>query len=310
MAESREKSEFDEKLKQKVIVITGASSGFGKGAALEFARSGAYLALAARREDVLQELVEQCKQLGTVAIGIVTDVSQEKDVEQLAREAMAKFDHIDVWINNAGAAAIGKFTDVPLEDHVKVIQTDLTGLIYGSYFAMKQFEAQGYGNLINVSSVIGKIPAPYYASYAAAKHGVVGFNGALRQELAASKQTAIHVCTLLPMAMDTPFFEHAANYTGHKSVPVPPLDDAGKVIEALVKLAVEPEDEVAVGTGGNSNILMHNLVPGVSEAMMGTLTHQAQIENAPVEAPTAGNLHEPVATGRGVKDPELAKKPK
>jgi short-subunit dehydrogenase len=307
---AEKKVELDERLKDKVIVITGASSGFGRGAALEFARNGAHLALAARREDLLNEVVEKCRQLGTVAIGITADVSKTEDIDRLHKETMAKFGHIDVWINNAAGSVIGRFTEVPFAEHAQVIQTDLIGLMYGSYLAMKEFENQGYGNLINVASIIGKIPAPYYPSYAAAKHGVVGFNGALRQELSAQKETAITVCTLMPMAMDTPFFEHAANYTGHKAVPVPPLDDADKVVAAMVKLAVEPEDEVAVGTGGNSNILMHNLVPGVSEAMMATLTHQAQMEKAPPEAPSPGSLREPSATGRGVKDAELAKKVK
>ena len=136
---------------------------------------------------------------------------------------LGEFGRIDVWVNNAGAGAIGRFEDVPLEDHVKVIQTDLLGTLYGSYFAMTQFRRQGQGTLIDVASVIGKVPSPYFASYAAAKHrGVVGLSASLRQELEQDKIDTIRVCTVMPTTFDTPFFEHAAQYSGKQASPIPP----------------------------------------------------------------------------------------
>jgi short-subunit dehydrogenase len=70
--------------------------------------------------------------------------------------------------------SLGRFEEIPLADHVKVVETDLLGTLYGSYYAMRQFRQQGSGTLINISSVLGKVPGPYYASYVAAKYGVVG----------------------------------------------------------------------------------------------------------------------------------------
>jgi short-subunit dehydrogenase len=290
-----------------VVVLTGASSGFGKGAALKFAQNGVNLVLAARRDYLLDELVKTCEAAGCQAIAVPTDVSKKEEVENLAAKAIEKFGRIDVWINNAGAAVVGNFTDAPLDDHIQVIETDLIGTINGSYFALKHFVGRDSGILINVASMIGKVPAPYYASYAAAKHGVVGLCAALRQELKAQNHDQIHVCTVMPMAMDTPFFSHAANYTGKESVAIPPLDDAQKVIDTLVELVSNPRDEVPVGAGGLTNVIMHNIAPGVSEAMMGTITHKAQIEDAPPAPDTAGNLRETTASGTGVKDPKIAK---
>src|SRR5262245_17637990 len=109
-------------LRGKVIVITGASSGFGKGAALALANKGATLVLAARRDYLLDELVAACEKEGIKALAIPCDVSNEIDVEELAAAAIERFGGFDVWINNAGAAAIGLFTDVPLEEHKKVIE--------------------------------------------------------------------------------------------------------------------------------------------------------------------------------------------
>ncbi|MBS1955151.1 MAG: SDR family NAD(P)-dependent oxidoreductase [Cyanobacteria bacterium SZAS-4] len=300
---------MNEKLKGLVVVITGASSGFGKGAARKYAEGGANLVLTARRGDLLDELVAECQNFGTNAISVPADVGIKNDIESVAQAAVSEFGRIDVWINNAGAAAIGNFAEVPIEDHVQVIQTDLIGAMRGSHLALKQFMTQGnVGILINVASMIGKVPAPYYASYTAAKFGVVGLDAALRQELKEQKIDSIKVCTVMPMAMDTSFFEHAANYTGKEAVPIPPLDDAQKVIDVLIDLATNPRDETPVGMGSGINTFLHNVAPALSEAMMGKITHSAQIENAPPAPPSPGNLRETTAQGSEVKDPKIAKK--
>ena len=135
-------------LKGKVVVITGASSGFGKGTALQLAGGGAYLVLAARRDSLLEELAQQCQAQGGQAIAVHTDVSKPEDMQQLAQTAVSTYGRIDVWINDAGGGAIGRFEEVPLEKHRQVIETDLLGTIYGSYVAMRQFHQQGSGILI------------------------------------------------------------------------------------------------------------------------------------------------------------------
>lgn len=292
---------MDRSLNGKVIVITGASSGFGKGAALEFARLGASVVLAARRKDLLDELALECGSVGGVALAVETDVGCHSQVQKLHQETMDKFGRIDVWINNAGAAAVGRFSEVPLDDHLKVIDVDLKGTLAGSYFALREFLAQGFGTLINVASMIGKIPAPYYSSYSAAKHGMVGLDGSLRQELAELKvDKTIRVCSVLPMAMDTPFFEHSANYTGKKSVPIPPLSDADDVVKVLVDLVFDPKPEVTVGKGSGVFSFSDAVAPGLTEDLMAKNAHQAQIEKAPPAPPTKGNLTQSSSRGADV----------
>ena len=117
------------------------------------------------------------------ALAVPTDVSRREDVERLGKQAVAEFGRIDVWINNAGVGALGPFERIPLELHEQVIRTDLLGTLYGSHVAYRQFLEQGRGTLINVSSELGRHTVPYYTSYAAAKHGVVGLGDALRQEI-------------------------------------------------------------------------------------------------------------------------------
>ncbi len=291
----------DRELNGKVVVITGASSGFGRGSALEFSRRGATVVLAARRDQLLEDLSGECEKAGGRALVAPTDVSREADVSQLADRAVAEFGAIDVWVNNAGAGAIGRFEDIPLKDHVKVIETDLLGTLYGSYFAMRQFRAQNHGTLINIASVIGKIPSPYFSSYAAAKHGVVGLSTSIRQELQQEKIDTIRVCTVMPTTFDTPFFEHAAQYTGHEATPIPPAYEPKEVVDTIVKLAIDPTDEVTVGTAAKVFNVAHHLFPGLVEAMMARQTHKSEFDKAEPGEQTSGSLHEPMATGIGVK---------
>lgn len=297
----------NQELKGKVVVITGASSGIGKGAARDYAKAGASVVLAARRGELLDELAREIEAAGGRALAVPTDVSKQSNVEALGQAAVSQFGRIDVWVNNASGGALGRFEDVPLADHVLVIETDLLGTLSGSYFALKQFKAQGAGILINVASVIGKVPAPYFASYAAAKHGVVGLSGAIRQELEAADIKDIRVCVVMPTSMDTPFFEHAANYTGHKAVPIPPVYDAQEVVDVLVRLASKPEDEVTVGTAGVITNIAHNLLPGATDAAMRHQTDKAQMEKAESAPNTEGSLRTPLPGGTEVSGGWLKK---
>lgn len=266
-----------------VVVITGASSGFGRGTALELARRGSRVIAAARSTEKLRELELESQALPGEISAVTTDVSDAAQIESLAAAAIARFGRYDVWINNAGVAAIGRFDQVPLEDHFHVIKTDLLGTIAGSHIAMRYFRDQGGGILINVASVLGKIPAPLYASYAAAKFGVVGLCDALRQDLRQDELEDIRVCTVMPMAHDTDFFEHAANYTGHEAVPIPPTYDPQVTIDKLVDLCINPEDEVITGWQGKVANVLHKLLPGAVEKFMAINTESAQLGKAALD---------------------------
>jgi short-subunit dehydrogenase len=288
-----------QELADKVVVVTGASSGIGKGVALELAGAGAAVVLAARRDDLLDQLAQECRDLGGRALAVPTDVGAHTDVEHLAAATLAEFGGIDVWINNAGVGALGRFDVVPLADHVHVIETDLLGTMYGSYFAMRHFVARRSGTLINVASMLGKLPTPYYASYAAAKHGVVGLSAVLRQEVAEQDLGNVHVCTVLPTSMDTPFFDHAANYTGHEATPIPPVYDANDTVDVIVRLCTEPEDEVVVGSAAKFADVMHHVAPDATERVLARQTHR-EVEKSPPAPDTSGNVHEPLDRGTDV----------
>lgn len=234
-------------LNDKVVVITGAANGVGRGAALEFAREGAAVVLAARHEERLDELARACERAGGRALVVPTDVGRRTAVRRLAQQAVVTFGRIDVWVNNAGVAALGRFADVPIAEHLQVVETDLLGVMYGSYYAFRRFHQQGSGNLINIASELGKHPAPYSASYAAAKAGVIALGDALRQELRQNGVEGIHVCTVLLPSLDAAFVDQAVATWGHDvSLPVAP-PNARDVVDAIVRLAMTPQDEVVIG---------------------------------------------------------------
>jgi short-subunit dehydrogenase len=289
----------------RVVVITGASSGFGKGAALELARARANLVLAARRSDLLAELARQCEDFGVQTVAVPTDVGDRAQVEHLCQTAVGKFGRIDVWINNAGVGAIGRFEAVPLADHVKVIETDLLGTLYGSYFAYRRFLEQGEGVLINMASELGRHTAPYYASYTAAKHGVVGLCESLRQELDQGGIENVHVCLIMPTAHDTPFFDHVANYTGREVQAPTPLHDPQEVIDALVGLARNPKDTKIVGADGIVKIFLKNVAPGTEEKMGAKQIHRKQMQDAPPAGDTDGAVLSPIPTGTAIRGGRL-----
>jgi NAD(P)-dependent dehydrogenase (short-subunit alcohol dehydrogenase family) len=287
-------------LEDKVVVVTGASSGFGKGAALRFAQEGASVVLGARRGELLDDLVDQCLAAGGRAIACETDVGNAADVERLCAAAVQAFGRIDVWINNAGVGALGRFERIPLDIHEKLIRTNLLGVLHGSWFAYRHFLERRAGILINIASELGRHTVPYYSSYTAAKHGVVGLGDSLRQEIGQNDVGDIHVCTVMPTAHDTPFFDHAANYTGHEVQAPSPLHDPQDVVETLVRLAKDPEDKEIVGGDGVVKLLLKSLAPGLDEKMGAKQMHKTQMEKAPPGHDSPGAVQAPMSEGTGV----------
>ncbi|AHC82286.1 MULTISPECIES: SDR family oxidoreductase [Pseudomonas] len=284
-------------LRGKVVVITGASSGIGRAAAHAFACKGARLVLAARDEEALFEVLDECTDCGTDAIAITTDVTHNDQVQALAAQA-AEFGHgrIDIWINNAGVGAVGNFEETPLEAHEQVIQTDLMGYLRGAFVALPLFKAQGSGILINTLSLGSWVAQPYAAAYSASKFGLRGLTEALRGEL--TEFPDIHVCDIYPAVMDTPGFRDGGNYTGHALTPPGPVYDPELVAKAMVACAISPRAHTTVGATARLAHLASYLVPGLP-LLSGWLTRRG-INRSPKAETSSGNLFEPPSGRRSI----------
>jgi NAD(P)-dependent dehydrogenase (short-subunit alcohol dehydrogenase family) len=287
------------KIEESVVVITGASSGLGRATALAFACEGATVVLGARREEALRKTAEECEQAGGRALAVPADVTNEEDIRALAGRAEEVFGRIDVWINNAGVYCLGRFDAVPVEIHRRVIETNLLGVVYGSHAALSRFRRQGHGVLINVSSILAKVPMPYTNTYIASKHGILGLGKSLRQELYLEGTRDIHVCTVMSATLDTPLLHHTANYTGRNVRAVPPVYAAERAAMVILDLARRPRRETFVGTSAPTMSLQQAFWPGVAEAALAIMADRLQLGRKPAPR-TAGNLFEPTDGWTGI----------
>lgn len=170
-------------IKDKVVIITGASSGIGAVTALELAKNGAKLVLGARRVEKLKKVESEILALKAEVISVATDVSKSEDVKNLAKAALEKFGRIDVLINNAGVMHLSMFEALRVDEWDDMIDINIKGVLYGIAAVLPTMQKQKSGHIINISSVAGIKTAPTCGVYSATKFAVRTISEALRQEV-------------------------------------------------------------------------------------------------------------------------------
>lgn len=246
-------------LPEAVVAITGASSGIGRAAAIRIARHGGHLILCSREAHSLEDTAERCRDAGAEVLAEPVDVADEEAVRGLADRGVERFGRLDVWVNNAAVMAYGEFEDIPSDVFRQVIETNLMGQVNGARAALAHFTRQRSGVLINMSSVWGSVPSPQVSPYVISKSAVRAFSECLRAELADDDQ--IHVATISPQAVDTPIFEHAANYSGKKLRPIPPLLRPNDIALGIERCAQNPKAEVSHGRSGKALGIFYAVAP-------------------------------------------------
>ncbi len=197
---------FPISLKDKVVLITGASSGFGEDAARLFAREGCRVVLAARRLDRLQAMADKIQREGGEALAVPVDITNRADIENMVQTTLVVYEQIDILFNNAGIGRVAWFEDhTPERDIELLIQVNLIGLMQVTRSVLPHMLARRQGHIINMSSMAGQIAAPLITSYNASKFGVRGFTDALRREVA---PLGIKVSGIYPGPAATEFGQH------------------------------------------------------------------------------------------------------
>jgi short-subunit dehydrogenase len=254
------------KINEQTILITGASSGIGRATALLAAEKGAKIVLAARSEEDLKDVAEQITKIGSQALVVATDVSKKEDLENLREKAIAKFGHIDTWINNAGTSIYGYLLDADIEEERKLFETNFWGARIGSRLAVEAMKDNG-GVIINLGSEVSVASQPLLGIYSASKHALKAFTDALRSELR-DRNYPIEICLVRPTAIDTMFADHGANRLpeGEPSLPAP-LYQPEVAAEAILKCAEHPQRDVYVGGPARLSAILDTFFPKVKDMM-------------------------------------------
>lgn len=180
-------------MKNKIVIITGASSGIGKACAMEFANKGAKLVLAARNTEKLKAVGDAVRKVGE-SIEVTCDVSKKEDCEQLIKKAVDAYGGIDVLVNNAGISMRAIFNDVSLEVIEQLMQVNFWGSVYCTKYALP-YLLKSKGSVVGVSSIAGYVGLPARTGYSASKYAMQGFLDALRTE---NMKTGLHVMVACP----------------------------------------------------------------------------------------------------------------
>ena len=274
-----------------MVVLTGASSGIGRAAALHFARRGAKLVLAARDAEALEEVARECRDTyGTEAVAAPTDVRDELSVDALGGLAIERFGKVDVWVNDAAVYMMGALEACPSHAIRELFETNVMGVLHGTRAALACFRVcESSGVIINIGSVAGKISYADAGPYCASKHAVHAITEALRQELVG---TDIHACLVVPATVDTPLFQHAANYTGREVIAMRPIYDAKRVAAAIVHCAERPRREIRIGAAPGLMTFMARAIPWLYERMQPRMVEKDHLGSFGA-GPTSGNFADP-----------------
>jgi short-subunit dehydrogenase len=234
----------------KVVVITGASSGIGAALAELLASRGARVALVARRQAELDAVAARC---GNDALAIVADVSRRDEVRRAVRESIARFGHVDVWINNAGRGISVMPTQLTDDDIHEMMQVNVMSAFYGMQEILPHFKERGGGHIINVSSMLGRVPfALIRSAYSASKHFLNALTAMFRLEL---RQThpGIQVSLVSPGVVATDF-GNSARGGGPDSRALPNAQPVGEVAEVIASVIETRRADVYTVPGGQRMI--------------------------------------------------------
>jgi NAD(P)-dependent dehydrogenase (short-subunit alcohol dehydrogenase family) len=280
-----------------VVVVTGASSGIGRATALALAGLGARTVLVARRAGELDAVAAECVARGGEALALPADVTDLDAVQGVAARAVERFGRIDGWVNSAGVTGFAPLLDMPTAEIERIFDVNVMGTVHGARAALPVMIEQGSGVLVNLSSLLGIVAPPIAGAYAMTKFAVRGLGVTLREELRMAGVDGVAVATVLPAAIDTPIYAAAANRTGRRLQPPPPVYSVQRAADTVVRALRRPRPEmIAGGPIGRMFARQHAITPRLAERMMAidmriALRHPAEDGTA-----TSGALFAPSAT--------------
>lgn len=280
-------------MRDKTVVVTGASAGVGRAVALRFARAGAKLALIARDAAALEEVKRDIESLGASAIVLPLDVVDADAVRTSADAIAAETGAIDVWINDAMVTVFAPVWDISPEEFRRVTEVTYLGFVHGTMAALRHMRPRNRGTIIQVGSALAYRGIPLQAAYCGAKYAIRGFTDSLRTELIHA-DSAIKLSMVELPAVNTPQFDWARTHLLRQPRPVPPVVQPEAVAEIIFRTALKPKREVWIGTSTLKAILGNMALPQVLDRYLARNAYSAQETPEPTSAERQDNLMTPV----------------
>jgi NAD(P)-dependent dehydrogenase (short-subunit alcohol dehydrogenase family) len=283
---------------EKVVVITGASSGVGRACARAFARRGAHIGLIARGRDALEAARREVEELGGSALVFPLDVADAEAVEAAAAAAEEQLGPIDVWVNNAVLSVFSPVADLSAAEVRRVTEVTYLGYVHGTLAALRRMRPRERGVIVQVGSALAYRAIPLQAAYCAAKHAIEGFTESLRCELLHEGSDVRVTMVQLP-ALNTPHFSVVGTRLPRHPKPVPPIFQPELAARAVVFAAEHPRREIWVAGSTVRALLGNKIVPGLLDRYLGRFGYDAQQTDEPVDPDRRDNLAGPLPGDRG-----------
>jgi NADP-dependent 3-hydroxy acid dehydrogenase YdfG len=249
-------------MRDKVVVITGASAGIGAALARLVGQKGGKPVLLARRE---RELLAAAAESGSHAMAMVTDVTRRDDIKRAVDAVLGRHGQIDVWVNNAGRGISRLVSELTDQDIDEMLLVNLKSALYGMQAVLPHFRQRKRGHIINVSSMLGRVPfAPFRSAYSAAKHALNSLTANLRMELRA-EYPEIMVSTVQPGVVATEFGVKAL-HGGIDSRKIPGAQSAEEVALVIVDVILRPRADVYTRPEGQETVVKYYAAEDMAEA--------------------------------------------
>jgi short-subunit dehydrogenase len=277
----------------KVAVITGASAGIGRAAALAFARHGADVALLSRNKDRLESLRTEIEALSRRAIAIPLDVADAEAVEAAATRTEQSLGPIDVWVNNAMVSVFSPVVDMTAAEFRRVTEVTYLGAVHGTLAALRRMRPRDRGSIVLVGSALAYRGIPLQSAYCAAKHALQGFNDSLQAELL-HERSRVRLSMVQLSAVNTPQFDWARSRLTRKARPVPPVFQPELAAQAILWAAARGRREVTVGFPALWAIWGDKLLPRLGDWYLAKFGYSGQQAPEPKDEGAPENLWQSV----------------
>ncbi|MGV9564524.1 SDR family oxidoreductase [Streptomyces sp. NPDC003480] len=262
--------------RRRAVVVTGASGGVGRAAAVAFAARGDRVALLARGREGLAATADEVRRVGGEALVVPVDVADARAVEDAAQQVADAFGRIDVWVNNAFAGVFARFMDITADEFRRVTEVTYLGCVFGTRAALRHMLPENHGTIVQVGSALAYRGIPLQSAYCGAKHAIQGFNESLRCELLHDRSRVRTTMVQLP-AMNTPQFDWVLSRMPGRARPVAPVYQPEVAARAIVHAAGHPRRrEYWVGGSTVATLIANAVAPGVLDRYLARTGFDAQ----------------------------------